>query len=175
MEYTFWHAGILIGTSALDHPSRNPGQRGGVFQPTPHGIAIFPRLTGILGAGLALKRQLDARGLSPDDLSPDETATLLETSPAGRKILDLGRALSDVEVHGPDGRRLEFSSIAFTDLAELRTITREIDPGGADGMADLPPEAPRYIVSATFRANAAASERDAARRMPPRHLRSFDH
>ena len=38
MTYTFWHSGILIGDSDLDETSDNPGQRAGIFQPTPYGL-----------------------------------------------------------------------------------------------------------------------------------------
>jgi hypothetical protein len=70
---------------------------------------------------------------------------------AGRKIIDIGRTLCDVELHGPNGSRLEFASIAFTDLVELQTLARELQTDGADDLAELPPDAPRYVVSATLR------------------------
>ena len=118
MTYTFWHSGILIGESDLEESSQHPRQRGGVFRPTAYGLEIFPRLTGILSAGYALKTHLDSNGLSPDDMEPEEIEELLDTTPAGEKIIDIGRMLSDVEMRAPDGRRLEFASIAFSDLAE---------------------------------------------------------
>ena len=115
MTYTFWHSGILIGESDLEEPSGNPGQRGGTFRPTAYGLEVFPRLSGILSAGHALKTHLDANGLDPDELERDEIDELLENTPAGQQIIDIGRMLSDVEVQAPDGRRLEFASIAFSD------------------------------------------------------------
>ena len=50
----------------------------------------------------------------------------------------------------PDGRRLEFASIAFSDLSELQRLVREMELGPAHDLTDLPPDAPRYIVSATL-------------------------
>lgn len=171
MTYTFWHAGILIGTSELDHPSRNPGQHAGVFHPTAHGLALFPRLTGVLTAGHAMKNELAAMGTSPDAMSPDEMGDYLESSPSGRKMLDLGRVLSDVVVKGPDDESLAFSSIAFSDLRELQQLTRALAPATEPLPEDLPPDAPRYIVSATFRAGeirgALRLESDGRRWRPP--------
>ena len=59
MAHTFWHSGILIGASDLEESSQHPRQRGGVFRPTAYGLEIFPRLTGILSAGHALKTHLE--------------------------------------------------------------------------------------------------------------------
>ena len=156
MTYTFWHSGILIGESDLEEGSLHPRQRGGVFRPTAYGREVFPRLTGILTAGLALKTHLEAGGLSPDDMERGEIAELLDTTPVGQKIIDIGRMLSDVELWAPDGRRLEFASIAFTDPTELQRLVREMELSDGFELPDLPPEAPRYFVSATLRNDAPA-------------------
>lgn len=163
MAYTFWHSGILIGESDLDESTGHRGQRGGVFRPTAHGLEVFPRLTGILSAGAALKAHLEANGLCPDAMSRDEVEELLDNTPAGQKILDIGRMLSEVEVRASDGRRLEFKSIAFTDLMEMERVARGLDGsnGDAGGLTTLPPDAARYFVSATFRDRAPASKRGA--------------
>jgi hypothetical protein len=161
MAYTFWHSGVLIGESDLEEASDNPQQHGGVFRPTAYGLEIFPRLTGILSAGYALKMHLEANGLSPEEMNQGEIDELLDTTPAGEKIIDIGRMLSEVEMRAPDGRRLEFKSIAFSDPSELQRLVREMQLGGADDLTDLPPEAPRYIVSATLTDDASASGREA--------------
>src|SRR5688572_22216306 len=157
MAYTFWHSGILIGESDLEETSGHPGQRGGVFRPTAYGVEVFPRLTGVLSAGHALKTHLDANGLSPEEMERCEIDELLDTLPAGQKIIDIGRMLSEVEMRAPDGRRLEFASIAFSDPSEIERLVRELDLGAAHDLTDLPPAAPRYIVSATLRREARAS------------------
>lgn len=159
MTYTFWHSGILIGESDLEEPSGNPGQRGGIFRPTAYGLEVFPRLSGILSAGHALKTHLDANGLDPDELERDEIDELLENTPAGQQIIDIGRMLSDVEVQAPDGRRLEFASIAFSDLLELQRLSCELQGVSADDLKDLPADAPRYVVSATFRDDPSRAKR----------------
>ena len=174
MTYTFWHSGILIGESDLEDATGHPGQRGGVFRPTAYGLEVFPRLTGILSAGHALKTHLDANGLSPDEMDPDQIEDVLDTTAAGKKILDIGRMLSDVEVRAPDARRLEFASIAFTDLMEMRRLVRELENGAVDDLTDLPPDAPRYIVSATFRDDAATSKSEGQSRHFPRRRWSND-
>jgi hypothetical protein len=150
MAYTFWHCGILIGESELDEMWDHPRQRGGMFRPTEYGLSIFPRLTGILTAMHALKGHIDANGLSADALATDEIEELLDTTPAGQKIIDVGRALSDVEVRGSDGRRLEFTSIAFSDVLELQRLVREMELDSAETLNELPADVPHYIVSATF-------------------------
>jgi hypothetical protein len=154
MTYTFWHSGVLIGESDLDYPSGKPRQIGGMFRPTAYGLEIFPRLTGILSAGHALKSYVDANGLSPDTMSADEVEELLKTTEAGQKVIDIGRTLCDVELRGPDGGRLEFASIAFSDLLEVQRLARELDVAGEVlDLPELPPDMPRYIVSATLSAN----------------------
>ena len=159
MTYTFWHAGVLIGKSDLERASGNPRQHGGVFHPTAYGLEVFPRLSGILSAGHALKADLEAAGAEPDHMSPDEIGDYLETSDPGRRILEIGRMLSEVEMRGPDGRRVEFASIAFSDLLELSRVARSLQLDGATNLEHLPPEAPRYIVSATFRSDPRAASR----------------
>lgn len=154
MPYTFWYSGILIGDADLEESPCNPRQHGGSFRPTPYGLDLFPRLTGILTAGHAFKLYLDSNGLSPEEMDRREIEELIDSTPAGRKILDIGRTLSDVEMRAPDGTRLEFESIAFTDLLELRTLARELDVESADELAAIPPDVSRYIVSATLRDSA---------------------
>jgi hypothetical protein len=157
MAYTFWHSGVLIGESDLDMPSDHPGQRGGVFRPTAYGEEIFPRLSGTLTALHGIRADLKAKGVAPDAARGDEIADLFDTTPAGRKFLDIGRMLSEVEVRGPDGRRMEFASIAFSDPREIHRLMLELAIDGAEALEDLPPDAPHYVVSATFRTGAAAS------------------
>jgi hypothetical protein len=165
MSYTFWHCGALIGKSDLEGSSANPRQRSGVFWPTAHGLQVFPRLTGMLTAAHALKAHMEANGLSADEMEKQEVEELLETTPAGRKVIDIGRMLSDVEMRAPDGKRLEFASIAFSDLMEVQRLARELRLEAADDLATPPADAPRYIVSATLRHHtpAPAREEQAAR------------
>ena len=150
MTYTFWHSGILIGESDLEDASDDPQHLGGVFRPTPYGVELFPRLTGILSAGFALKNHLEANGLSPDEMERSEIDDLLDSLPAGQKILDIGRTLSEVEMRAPDGRTLAFESIGFSDLLEIRRFAREMETGAAEDLEEPPPDTPRYIVSATL-------------------------
>lgn len=158
MTFTFWQSGILIGESDLEERSDMPRHRGGIFRPTPYGVQIFPRLTGILSAGYALKTHLDANGLSPDDMSADQVEELLETTEAGQKVIDIGRTLSEVEVRAPDGAILEFASIAFIDTLELQELLSEMNIEGAPDLHDLPPEAPRYVVTGTIREDDSPAE-----------------
>lgn len=150
MSYSFWHCGVLIGESDLDDPGNRPRQLSGVFRPTSYGIDVFPRLTGILTAGHALKEHLDVNGLVAEDMEKSEIEQVLDTTPAGRKIIDIGRALSEVEVRAPDGRPMEFASIAFIDLMELKAFASKLGDAVPAEPNDWPTDSPRYTVSATF-------------------------
>lgn len=159
---------MLLGESDLEQSSSNPRQRGGVFWPTPYGVQLFPRLSGMLTAAHALEAHLDANGLSADALETSDIEVLFETTPAGQKVIDIGRMLSDVEIRAPDGRRLEIASIAFSDLMEIQRLTRDMQLDCAERIADVPPDAPRYIVSTTLRHETPASARG---RQPDRFRR----
>ena len=165
MPYTFYHAGVLIGKSKLEERSGNPRQRGGLFWPTPHGLELFPRLSGILTAGCALKAHMDALGLHEDDMDSDEIVEMLDSTPAGQKFLDIGRTISEVEVRSPDGRRLEFASIAFTDMNEILSITPDEAPDGVGKRVELPADGPRFFVSATFKPHTIARTNARPRRV----------
>ena len=157
MTYTFWQSGILIGESDLEDSPDGPRHRSGVFRPTPYGRELFPRLTGMLTAGYALKNHLDARGLSPDDMAPHEIEEVLDTTAAGQKVLDIGRTLSEVEVRAPDGRPMEIVSIAFIDTEEFDGLLRAMnlrDARDAENLPVPPANANRYAVSATFHEDA---------------------
>jgi hypothetical protein len=149
MTYTLWHAGIMIGESAFDHPNPlgNPGQRAGTFHPTAYGRALFPRLSGIMTASADMADYLAARGLDPDTMDVDALDTAFEDSEAGRKIVDIGRALSEVEIRDEHSHPLPFKQIAFIDLRELRTLSRRLYDNGLD---DVPADTDALIVSATL-------------------------
>ena len=163
MTYTLWHAGVMIGETDFAHknPVPNPRQRAGIFHPTSYGERLLPRLSGILSACSGLKDDIEARGLDPDAMDTDGIVDVLETTDAGRKVIDVGRALSEVEIRDRTGRQLQFKQIAFMDMEELRTLSRRLSSGHA--LPDvLPPDAPRFIVSATLRSAKDWSPRQTA-------------
>jgi hypothetical protein len=152
MKYTFWHCGILIGESRMKRDRGRPRHLSGSFEPTAYGLELFPRLTGILTAGHQLKAYLEEKGLTPEEMSPDEIERVFESTPSGQKVIDIGRTLSDVEMHAPDGVRLEFESIGFSDVLEFSTLAGEMNAklGAEREPTELPPGVPRYLVSATL-------------------------
>ncbi len=160
MTYTFWHCGILIGQSRMKREPGRPRHLSGSFEPTPYGLELFPRLTGILTAGHELRSYLDANGLSPEAMSREEIERIFETVPAGQKVIDIGRALSEVEMRDPDGRPLEFVSIGFSDLVEFKTLGSEMERGKKSEPSELPPGVSRYVVSATLSKKARGSIAD---------------
>src|SRR6185436_21162431 len=115
MTYTFYHCGIVIGHSDLEAPSSHPRLYGGVFWPTTYGLQLFPRLTGMLSATHALRTQIEANDLRPDEVDQGVIDETLERTPAGRKILEIGRTAIDVEMRAPDNRRVEFAWVAFSE------------------------------------------------------------
>ena len=149
MSHTLWHCGVLIGDTDFEDSGRRPPQYVGVFRPTEYGRAVFPRLTGILTAASGLKDELEARGVSEDQMSPEHVANLLDSTPDGNKVLDIGKALSEVELRDPEGRPLEFKQIAFIDLTELAALSRKLGCNADMEWETLPPEAPQYVVSVT--------------------------
>jgi hypothetical protein len=160
MVYTFYHAGVLIGESRLEDV-RSKRQRGGIFRPTPYGLDIFPRLTGILSAGHALETHLRENGLSLDDMERAEIEHLFDTNPAGQKIIDIGRMLSEVEIQAPNGTRKEFKQIAFIDQLEWKRMGKLLtDPAADVRVEEWPPGVPRYLVSVTLRHSSSFSSRD---------------
>ena len=165
MRYTFWHSGVLIGESDLEDISEKPGQRGGIFHPTPYGLEIFPRLSGILSVGHALRLHLDANGLSPDEMDRDQVIELLDKTPEGQKLIDIGRVLSEVEMRAPDGTSLAFASIGFSDLLELQQLARELGAVSDDDSTETPLDASRYMVSATLQDDSSIT--DAEPKAPP--------
>jgi len=158
MRYTFYHAGVLIGESKLED-ARSKRQRAGVFHPTAYGLDIFPRLTGILSAGHALETHLRENGLSLDHMERAEVEHLFDTNPAGQKIIDIGRMLSEVEIQAPNGDRKEFEQIAFIDQLEWKRMAKLLSDPEAE-VEEWPPGVPRYVVSVTLRKSSSFSSRD---------------
>jgi hypothetical protein len=160
MTYTFWHCGVLIGESKMKREPGRPRHLSGSFDPTPYGLELFPRLTGILTAGRELKSYLDANRMAPEEMSREEIEQVFETVPAGQKVIDIGRTLSEVEMRDPDGKRLEFVSIGFSDLLEFKALAREMDRRDKPEPSELPPGVSRYVVSATLSKKAPESIAD---------------
>ena len=165
MTYTFLHRGVVMGESDLSAKTNRAGQRAGAFQPTPYGRTLLPRVTCILVAGLALKAEFEPAKQAgrKKELSQQELDTLLTDSEPGRAMIDVGRVLSEVELRGPDDRRLEFASIAFSNVDEIRRVGQALGTNVHDELKDLPPDAPRFIVSVTLgreRMSVAQPERE---------------
>ena len=159
MTYTLWHCCVLIGDTDFEEGGCRPPQYAGAFRPTEYGRAVLPRLSGILTAAAGLTEELEARGLSDDEMSPEQVVDLLDNTRDGNKVLDIGKALSEVELRDPEGRVREFKQIAFIDLTELATLSRKLGCNADMEWETLPPEAPQFIVSVTLRTSEKPSER----------------
>ena len=157
MAYTLWHTGVLIGETDFEGETEN-GRRtrrhlSGAFRPTAYGRRMLPRMSGMLTAASDLKDELARRGLSETEMEPDAIANLFDTTPAGARIVDIGRALSEIELRDPSGAALEFASIAFIDLAELDALARKLECDTSVDLSAMPPQVMEFIVSVTLRTN----------------------
>jgi hypothetical protein len=149
MTYTFWHRGILIGESPLHAQSPEDFRhRTGDFYPTKRGLKVLRRLTGMLSASYAVQAHLDSNGLYADDLDLEKRDALFSTFPAGRRLIEIELAISDLEVRSSDGTLLKFESIAFTDAREIKSLAQRFAYSGA--RSPTPSDARRPIVSITF-------------------------
>ena len=148
MPYTLWHAGIQIGETAFEQTHGR--QKIGVLRPTAYGLEILPKLIGFLSAASNLKDEMASRGMTADGELRGLDA-LLKSSDPGRRILDLGKELREVEVHDGTGKRIEFRMIVFSDLWELRALCRKLGRrGGLPAEEPTSRTGPRYIVSVTL-------------------------
>ena len=151
MTYSLWHCGVLMGQADLQKNPQVPRQLVGVFRPTAYGRRLLPRLTGLLAAAAELKAEMTKRGLSEESLPEGAAEELIESTPAGQSLVDVGRVLSEVELRNAAGVTLTFQSIGFTDLGQLRSMARKL--GCAKAAADLeysPLEPSQVLVSATL-------------------------
>lgn len=147
MPYTCWLAGVLIGETDFEHEGQ-ARQRVGEFRPTPYGLDVFPRLN-VLATARAFARECGRRDLTDHARDPDDIDAVLETA-AGQRMVDLGRALSELEIRDPTGVHVDVATIAFVDLLELEGGARNRAVNPRDRSARRTPRGPRYLVSATF-------------------------
>lgn len=76
---------------------------------------------------------------------------LLDTTAPGRKVVDIGRNLSEVQLRNPAGAVIEFASITFLDLSELERLSDRLECGSDAARKAFRAEgAPEFIVSATM-------------------------
>jgi hypothetical protein len=144
--FTLFHLGQLVGTTEFEHPGSTPNQRLGKFQPTDYGLTVLPRLTGLLEAAFGLKREMERLGIDPEG-DADVISAALEEIPDGRRVVDVGRAISEMELRNDNGQVVVFTSLAISDVRQLIALAGEVtgsheDP---DDVGDW-----RYLISATF-------------------------
>ena len=156
MTYTLWHRGVLIGQTKFEDSERAPQENGrlhlaGVFSPTAYGRRLLPRLCGILAAASELKDELARRGIDADEADGEQIEQVFDTIAAGARILDIGEALSEVELRDPGGTRLVVSSMGFMDVAELASLSRKLAGRELLDTQQLPPGSPEFLVSVTLR------------------------
>jgi hypothetical protein len=150
MTYTFWHAGMLLGQAELSHNPSNPAHRAGILAPTAYGLGLLPRLTQSLTVALGMKRLLDARNLSIDNVSPHALTTILAGTDVERGMRDMGQLLIDMEVRGSDDAPCPVSMLLFSDLDDMRRVGHAIGSNIDERLSHVPPGQKLYIASVVF-------------------------
>ena len=158
--FTLYHCGRLVGTTDFAHAGPAPHQRLGQFQPTEYGLTVLPRITGLLEAAFGLKRALERDGIDPDG-DPDVISDALERLPEGQRVIDVGRAISELELRNEHGHVVTFASLAISDVKEMMALARGPDdpdeePDEANEESDDSNGEPddlgdwQFLISATF-------------------------
>ena len=151
MPYTLWHCGVLLGASELQLNPERPRQMVGAFAPTAYGRELLPRLTGVLTAAAELKDELESRGVPEQEIQTGAVAELTGATAAEKKLVDIGRALSDVQLRAPNGASLAFVTIAFLDRTELHRLARKLHcDAAAATLETVPAGEQRFLVSVTL-------------------------
>ena len=163
MPYTLFLHGQLVGDTDFDHAGPGPQQHLGIFRPTEHGLEVLPRLTGFLTAAAALKQVVERRGIDPEAMQPDTVIEVLERTCEGQRMIDVVKALDALELHDATGARVRFTSIAVSDLRELRRLSAEVN---VDVALPDEPTMPVYVISATFAEDHVSALRTPRRTLP---------
>lgn len=151
--FTLFHCGQVVGTTDFAHAGPAPHQRLGQFQPTEYGLTVLPRITGLLEAAFGLKRALERDGIDPEG-DPDVITEALERLPEGQRVIDVGRAISELELRNEHGHVITFASLAISDVKEMLALARGPDEANegpdesreeTDDLGDW-----QYLISATF-------------------------
>jgi hypothetical protein len=151
VPYTLSLDGRVVGETEFEHAGPDPGQRVGIFQPTEHGLEVLSRLTGLLSAAVGLKQAMERRGISHEDADADAVMELLENTAEGQRVVEHAKALDALELRDHSGHRVQFTSIAVSDLRELRRLTAELHLSeNAMITSSECDEGPQYVISATF-------------------------
>jgi hypothetical protein len=160
MTYKLLLRGRVIGETDLDYAGPGRTQRLALFRPTSEGQQQLPRITGLLSATLALKQALARRGLEADDMQADAVLDVLENTSEGRRVMEVAKALDGLELRDERGARLEFTSIAVSDLDEIQQLSRALETRRSPPDWSAAPKSHRYLISATL-------TEDVASRLPP--------
>lgn len=149
MPYTLRLQGVVVGETDFEHRGQRPGQQAGVFRPAPSGMAALPHITGMFAASLAFARVVERTRPS----NQAATITLLEQTPEGQRLVEHAKVIERLELLDPNGKALAIESIAVTNLQELAELA-----ASRLGKAPLSITAPRYLISATVRANGSDAQ-----------------
>lgn len=147
MPYTLLLHGVVIGETDFEHKSQGPRQHAGVFRPSPSSTTVLPQITGMFAASLAFMRVVERHKPSLAN-NEDMALGLLESTPEGRALIEHAKVIEQLELRDPDGTTLPIESIAVSNLQELAELA-----ASKLGKAILGASAPKYLISATVRAN----------------------
>jgi hypothetical protein len=156
MPYTLSLNGVVVGETDFEHKGRGPGQQAGIFRPTPLGLDVLPRVTGMFAASLAFTRVVGQRKSEIE--SAEGIVSLMENTPEGRQLIEHAKVIDQLELRDPDGHLLAVESIAVSNLQELAELA-----ASKLGKAVARNAPPRYLISATIR---SCSRSDSGQNFP---------
>lgn len=148
MTYTFWHDGLLIGQADLRESADHPRHFAGIFYPTAYGLEVYSRVAGLFSAAHSLKARIEPTESLSDHFAKPESS--LDSTPEGQRVMGISQRLTRIEVRDPGGQRAPIRSLVFSEVDELYRILRAAGSPEADHLANLPPDAPKYVVNITL-------------------------
>jgi hypothetical protein len=145
MNYTFWYAGQLLGTSDLAHPSGR-GELAGHFYPTAYGKTMLPQFSGLMTGVARLRAHALSQGIILDENDTQLMDSMFEKTAPGRAIQAISARIVKIEVRDPHDNALQLASLTFSDLAELRVLSKSLGKPLTFDIDELPKDFPTHVV-----------------------------
>jgi hypothetical protein len=168
MPYTVWLHGKQIGETKFELPS--PKRKlAGTLHPTEIGLRMLPAVTAMAPALFAFGDMCRRKGLTPNSIERQSAAKAREIvgeTPEGQRLMAAAEQVAAVEVRDPDGRVIEWESLAITDIDWLVSYAHRLENGEEPReKAEGKPPAPdpiKFMISLTKKKKPALRARPVA-------------
>ena len=167
MPYTVWMHGQQIGETKFELPG--PKRKlAGTLHPTAVGLQMLPAVTAMAPALFAFGDLCRRRGLTPNAVARQSVAQAREIvgeTPEGQRLMAAAEQVAAVEVRDPDGRVVEWESLAITDIDWLLSYAASRRSGKGDEEKKVEGKAPdpiKFMISLTKRKSALNARPTAA-------------